>query len=166
MSENAAQTNGAVDQMDEKDPAGFSAITTQEDFDRAIQDRLARAEKSWERKNKDIFEKARAFDEMEEKNKSDLEKALERTNELETELNEIRMRDQIAEWKKAASNETGVPIEVLRGSSEEEIRNHAEALKPHFDKPSGFVGSDGFAVNQNKTRNTSNLFAEAIENAF
>lgn len=165
MPEDAAIIGQIGEAVDEKIPAGFSPITTQEQFDQAIKDRLARSEKSFEKKYKDVFDKAKQFDELKEKNKSDLEKAQEKASKLEAELNEIKLQEQIAAWKKAASEDTGVPVDVLRGKTEEEITAHAEALKPHFEKPSGFVGSDGFAVSTAKTRKTSDLFAEAVENA-
>lgn len=147
-------------------PAGFSPIESQEELDRRIKDRLNRAEKQWREKNNDVFEKAKAYDEWQEQNKSDLEKEKERNEQLQKELDERNLRDQISDWKKAASEETGVPAEVLRGSSEEEIKAHADALKPHFEKEkSGFVGSDGFTPKE-KAKSTASQFADALDGIF
>lgn len=149
----------------ENSPMGFSPITSQEEFDAAIKKRLERAEKSFEEKNKAIFEKAKAFDELEEQNKSELQKAQEKIADLEGQLNERQLLDQIESWKSNASKETGVPIELIRGNTEEEINAHAEALKPHFSN-SGFVGSDGFAPNQSPKVSTSEAFGRAVNEFF
>lgn len=37
-------------------------------------------------------------------------------------------------WVKAASKKTGVPAELLRGATEEEIEAHAESLKSYVGK--------------------------------
>lgn len=152
-------------EVDEKTPAGFSPITTQDEFDAAIRKRLERAERSYEAKYKDVFDKARAYDDMQEANKSELEKANDKVSKLQDELNTLKMRDQVNEWKRAASDKTGVPVDVIRGETEEEIMAHAEALQPHFTASTGFVKSDGFAVASGKTRTNSDLFAEAMKRA-
>lgn len=147
----------------ESSPAGFSPITTQEDFDAAIKARLDRQKKSFEDAHKDEFEKARLYDEIQEGNKTELEKAKERTAELESELDLIKKRDQIIKWKTEISKETGVPVDVLRGETEEEIQVHADSLKSHFANRSGFVSSDGFAPSRTEKRSTAAQFADAVD---
>lgn len=154
----STQTDGM-----ESSPAGFSPITTQEEFDAAIKTRLDRQKKSFEDAHKDEFEKARLYDEIQEGNKTELEKAIEETARLESELEAIKKRDQIAEWKREISKETGVPEDVLRGDTEEDIQAHADSLKSHFSTKSGFVSSDGFAPSKTEKRSTASQFAEALD---
>lgn len=158
--EKAMQEGGA----EEKAPAGFSPITSQEEMDRRIGERLQRAKKQWADENKEAFEKAKAYDEWQEQNKSELEKERDRADALQQELDERRQADLIAGWKRQVSEETGVPADVLRGTTEEEIREHAGSLKPHFEAShSGFVGSDGFAASKKAEKSTAAQFASALD---
>lgn len=154
----STQTDGL-----ESSPAGFSPITTQEEFDAAIKARLDRQKKSFEESHKEDFQKAKLYDEIQEGNKTELEKAKEETARLESELEAIRKRDQIASWKNEISKETGVPVDVLRGDTEEDIQAHAESLKSHFTTKSGFVSSDGFAPSKTEKRSTASQFAAALD---
>ena len=155
----STQTDGA-----ESSPAGFSPITTQEEFNAAIKARLERQQRSFEEAHREEFEKARAYDEIQEGNKTELEKAQERTAELENELEAIRKRDQLIEWKREISKQTGVPEEVLRGDTWEEIEAHADSLRSHIAQARpGFVSSDGFAPSKTESASTASQFAAALD---
>lgn len=155
----STQTDGT-----ESSPAGFSPITSQEELNAVIKGRLERQQRSFEEAHKEEFEKAKAYDELQEANKTELEQAQERTQELENELEKIKKRDQIAEWKRDISKETGVPEDVLRGETIEDIQAHADSLKSHFEnvKP-GFVSSDGFAPAKTEKASTASQFAAALD---
>lgn len=158
-----SETDEPIAQSDENSPAGFSPITTQEAFDHAIQGRLSRAEKNFEKKYKDVFEKAKAYDQMQEQGQSELEKAQNQVSKLESELQEMKHANELNAWKKQASVDTGVPVDVIKGDTEEDINAHAQALKPYFTKMSGYVGSDGMsAVGKPSTRDQ---FARAMGKA-
>lgn len=94
--------------------------------------------RKWEtlaKQNKDAAERLTA---LEEANKSEAQKAAEELERLRSENSEFRTRAQIAEWTDAISKETGVPAHALKGSTEEELREHAETLKSLIEKqPSG-----------------------------
>lgn len=139
-------------QAEEKTPAGFSPITSQEELDRILKHRLKRAEESFRKDNQDAFDKAKAYDDL-----------MGRSTELQAELDALKKSSQVAEWMQQAAKDTGVPVEVLRGETEEEIRAHAESLKPHFEKKRGYVGSDGFAASS-APLSTRDQFARALEN--
>lgn len=83
-------------------------------------------------KYKAAYEEAQQRAEAE---KSDLEKETERANAAEARANALQAEKEQAAWKAAASKSTGVPIEALHGSSEEEINECAESLKGYFQKP-------------------------------
>lgn len=158
-----SETNESIAQSDENSPAGFSPITTQEAFDHAIQGRLSRAEKNFEKKYKDVFEKAKAYDQMQEQGQSELEKAQSQVNELEIALQQLKRDNEVTAWKKQASDLTGVPFDVIKGETEKDINDHARALEPYFTKMSGYVGSDGMsAVGKPSTRDQ---FARAMGKA-
>ena len=121
------------EQQQENDVGGtneFKAITTQEEFDAAIKSRIERAKKAAIPEDYEALKaKAAKFDEIEEQNKSDLEKATERAEAAEKELAGLKHSADVAKWKAAASAATGVPVAALRGDTEEEITAHAEAIK-------------------------------------
>lgn len=68
--------------------------------------------------------------------KSELERAIEAKASAEAELAALKAERERAGWVAAASKETGVPEAALHGSTEEEVRACADALKEYFAKPS------------------------------
>lgn len=65
----------------------------------------------------------------------ELEAQRKRADAAEAELSGYRERERRAAWARKASEKYGVPAEVLRGSTEKELAEHARALQPHFKKP-------------------------------
>lgn len=146
----------------EKTSAGFSPITTQEEFDKAVKARLERAERRFREDNKETFEKAKAYDERIEQEKTELEKEKDRADKAEAELAEFKKSEEIASWKQEISKETGVPANVLRGNTKEELKEHAESLKDAYgDSRKPFVQSGGFA-STTPSKTTRDLFADAV----
>lgn len=104
-------------------PAAFIAPASQEEFDRIIGDRLAR-ERAKFGDYSDLKAKAEQFDALEEKNKTDLQKALDRAaaaEALAADASVKALRSDIA----AAKN---VPASLLSGSTKEELEAAADAL--------------------------------------
>ncbi|WP_115728254.1 hypothetical protein [Actinomyces culturomici] len=111
--EGGEQTQGAG----EAPAAQFEAITTQEDLDAIIEKRLARER----RKFADYDDlKARA------EGAEDTAKALA---DAQAKVKAFEHADEVRAWRAKASKEAGVPAELLRGDSLEELTEHAEQLK-------------------------------------
>lgn len=100
---------------------------TQEEMDAIISDRLKRERAKYSDYD-DLKTKAAAFDAAEEASKSDLQKANERAESLQAELDAIKKANQERELRDRISSETGVPAALLRGSSEEDLKAQAEAI--------------------------------------
>ena len=120
----------------------FKVIETQEQFDEAIKDRLARSEKKWQEKysgylspeevkaktedlQKQIDELGNSLNGATEKAKADAETiaSLEAKNKSY----------ETASVKSRIAHEVGIPFELankLSGETEEDIRKDAEQLKP------------------------------------
>ena len=81
--------------------------------------------------------KADKFDEAEEKNKTELEKATERANNLEAELTALKKADEVRTMRENVANETGIPVHLLTGATEDECKAQAEAIKA-FAQPGGY----------------------------
>lgn len=112
-----------------------------------------------------------AFEELKElkdSQKSDLEKATSRADELQKELDALKAEKERKSWREEVSKETGVPADVIAGDTKEEMAAHAESLKkliPDSTKP--IVASDGFAPAAGGAgKSTREQFAEAMQNIF
>ncbi|MBQ9621246.1 MAG: hypothetical protein IJR41_04850 [Atopobiaceae bacterium] len=119
MSEDTAQ---------QEKTAEFQAITSQEQLDKIIQNRLTR-ERAKHADYDELKSKAARLDELEQANKTELEKANERANELQKQVDAYHAREQREQWARAASQETGVDASLIRGDSAEEMLAHAQAIK-------------------------------------
>jgi len=126
MSDDATPAQGA-------EPGGesgnYTPPATQADLDRIIADRLSR-ERGKFADYDDLRSKAERLAEIEEANKTEAEKQAEQLTALQAKVQEYETREQIAAWKAEVSRETGVPANVLAGSSLDELKAHAEQLKP------------------------------------
>lgn len=111
---------------------------TQEEVNGIVNDRLARERKKYEGIDLEALKsKAAKFDEMEEANKTELEKANERANALQAKLDGIQKEKELSEMRSKVAEEIGVPANLLNGASEDECREQAEAIKA-FAVPSGY----------------------------
>ena len=100
---------------------------TQAEMDAIIGDRLKR-ERAKYQDYEDLKAKATAFDEAAEASKSDLQKATERAENLQAQLDALTKANAERELRDRISAETGVPAALLRGSSEEDLKAQAEAI--------------------------------------
>lgn len=111
---------------------------TQEEVNGIVNDRLARERKKYEGIDLEALKaKAAKFDQMEEANKTELEKATERANALQAELDGIKKANELNAMREQVAKEIGVPTNLLTGGSEEECRQQAEAIKA-YAYPNGY----------------------------
>lgn len=101
---------------------------TQAEMDAIIGDRLKR-ERAKYSDYEDLKAKASAFDAAEEASKSDLQKAQEKADSLQAQLDALTKANQERELKERISAETGVPVNLLRGNNEDDLRAQAEGIK-------------------------------------
>lgn len=128
MTEQTAQTTGTEEtnsQANQEKPKEFTAITSQEDFDKAIQARIAREQAKFA----DYDEKAAAAAELaqlKEANKTEAEKTTERLAAAEKRASELETRAARAEVAAAK----GIPVELLANASgtQEQLEAFAESL--------------------------------------
>ena len=158
MSENATVTTQETGESQER-------TFTQDELNAIVGKRLA------EEKNKyadyDVLKaKAEKFDEAEEASKSELQKATERANALETELNGLKKAEEVRLMREKVANETGIPSNLLTGSSEEECKAQAEAIKA-YATPSGYPKvKDGGEMPKPTSGNAKADFAEYMSSVF
>ena len=107
--------------------------------------------------------KAEKFDELEEANKSELQKVTERAKALESELKDMKQAESIRTIKTKVATETGVPAELLNGTTEEECRAQAEAIKA-YAKPTYPNLHDAGEVAGTSGTSTAQQFAQWFRN--
>ena len=108
-------------------------------------------------------DKAKAFDTLEEANKTELQKAADRAAAAETQLAQITARALRAEVAAAK----GIPANLLSGSTQEELEASADALiafkgtQPKPDMGGGDRGGDVTGANAQMTEaDVKKLYAE------
>lgn len=109
---------------------------TQEEVNAIVGKRLAE-EKGKFADYEALKAKASKFDEMEEANKTELQKATERANALESELNGFKKAEEARLMREKVAKDTGIPSNLLTGSTEEECKAQAEAIKAYAN-PNGY----------------------------
>lgn len=125
MAEETAPTTGTEETNGQGNEAAkeFQAITSQEDFDKAIQARLAR-ERAKFTDYDDLKAKADKFKEFEDAQKTEAQKAQERLDAAEKRAVELELKATRAEVAAAK----GVPVELLSGGTQAELEAAADAL--------------------------------------
>lgn len=84
--------------------------------------------REWEKRAKDNKMAADELEKLKESQMSEAEKTARRINALEKENAAYKAEKQQAAWKTEVSKKTGVPAELLRGDTLEDIQAHAEQL--------------------------------------
>lgn len=110
--------------------------------------------------------KAEKFDELEEANKSELQKATERAEQLEKELKKIKKEESVRQIRAKVASEIGVPVDLLTAETEEACTNQAKAIL-NFAKPSSYPTiKDAGEVNNVGKPSPKQQFAEWANGAF
>lgn len=138
---------------------------TQAEVDAIVGDRLKRDRQKYADYDA-LKEKATKFDQMEEANKSELQKAIERGDALQTELDAIKSANAIRDIRAKVAEETGVPANLLTAATEEACAEQAKAIL-EYAKPAGYPAvRDGGEVNHTGKMTTRQQFAEWAQKAF
>lgn len=130
---------------------------TQADVDRIVTKRLSDFADYDELKAK-----AEKFDAAEEANKSELEKAIEKANKLQTELDDLHKQNTVRAVRDEVSQTTGVPASLLTGSTKEECEAQARAIAEYKAQsvPAYPSVKDGGDPQLNAKKSTRDQFAD------
>ena len=112
---------------------------TQAEIDSIIEGRLARERQKYA-DYESLKVKAGKYDEMQEAEKTELQKATEKTEALQRELDQLKNATKLQNIKENVARETGVPVELLTGADEETCKAQAEAILK-FAKPKNYPGT-------------------------
>ncbi len=129
---------------------------TQSELDRIVQERV--------KEMNEYKAKAAKFDEMEEANKTELQKAQDKAAKLEKELNEIKHINEIRNIREEVSSAKGVPLDLLTGETKEACEQQAEAILKFAQNNTGFpYVPDGGEVKTTAKKTTANQFADWMQ---
>ena len=130
VTETVIQENGTVTETQEE------RTFTQAELDEIIQSRVGK-EKAKYADYEDLKAKAQKFDEIEEANKSEVQKATERADKLQAQIDAMVKSNELRDIRSIVSKETGVPEDLLTGTTKEECEAQANAILS-FAKPNGY----------------------------
>lgn len=107
----------------------------------------------------ELKEKALKFDKIEEESKSELQKATERADALQKELDGMKKADSIRKIREDVAKELGVPSNLLYGDTKEECEAQAKDLLSFAKTNTYPVVKDAGEVRNTSTGSTRDQFA-------
>ena len=133
---------------------------TQEELDEIVKARIAK-ERAKYTDYDDLKAKASKFDEIEEANKTELEKATEKAAALQKQIDEMTKAEEIRAVRDKVSKETGVPAHLLTADTEDECTAQAKGILS-FARPTGDYPTvkDGGEVQKIQHKNETEQFEE------
>lgn len=131
---------------------------TQEDVNRIVGERLARETAKYADYDS-LKDKASKFDQMEEANKTELQKAQEKAANLQSELDGLRKSEEIRQMREKVSAATGVPVSLITAETEEAATEQANAIK-QYATPTYPKVKDSGEVHSTGDQKTRDQFAE------
>ena len=135
---------------------------TQSEVDSIVKDRLTR-ERAKFPDYEDLKAKAARLDELEEASKTELQKATDRAEKLQKELEGMKQAETIRSIRSKVAEESGVPASLLTGETEEACKEQAEAIKAYATPKYPNV-KDGGEPSHSGKRATRDQFAEWLNN--
>lgn len=135
---------------------------TQDELNAIVSDRVKR-EREKHADYAELKEKADRLDRLEEASKSEIQKVTERADRLQQELDAIKQAETVREIRSKVAKETGIPDNLLTGSTEEECKAQAEAIR-EFAKPTYPTIRDAGEVANTSGGSTAQQFAQWFNN--
>ncbi len=109
---------------------------TQAELNAIVQERVGETKAKYG-DYEELKAKASKYDEQVEANKSELQKATERADSLQAELDAIKSANEIRDLREEVATAKGVPASLLTGTTQEECEAQADMLVK-WAKPSGY----------------------------
>ena len=157
-----------VNQGNNNQPTGGNQerTFTQAELDAILSDRITR-ERAKYADYDEMKEKAAKFDASEEASKSELQKAQERAQALQQQIDTMTKADKIRKIREQVAQETGVPVTLLYGEDEESCKAQAKAIQ-EYAKPGEYpsVKDGGEVIKPGGKKKTKQQFAEWAEEIF
>ncbi len=122
--------------------------------------------RKWEKRSKENADKAKAYDELQEKSKTDLQKAQEQAAAYKKQVDDLNAKAELDKARAKVSQETGVPADLVVGADEDEMRDFAKKIAewhkppsaPRTRKPGSFAADAGSSADAAKRELARQLF--------
>ena len=154
------ETNATTNQA-QTEPANDKMIP-QDEVNKIVQDRISR-ERAKFADYEEMKAKAAKFDEMEEAGKSELQKAQDKVQALEAQIQSINKEKEISQIRTQVAQAKGVPADLLTGETQEACESQADKILSFAKAQSYPVVQDGgepHHVNKKSTRDSFKEWAE------
>lgn len=141
---------------------------TQEDVNKIVEDRLQRERQKYAgmADYDQLKEKAGKYDELQEASKTELQKATDKADRLQKELDGFKHDASVRAIRAKVAEEKGIPASLLTGDTEEACKEQADAILA-FANPSGYPNvRDGGEVKATGNKSTSDLFGDWFNRNF
>ena len=156
----AGESHNANDAAANSNDGGstYTPPATQEDLNRIVQNRVARVEAKYADYDT-LKQKAGTVDAV----TAERDTWKQRAEAAEAKNATYEQEKQVATWADVVAKETGVPAELLTGSTKEEMEEQAERLGKYINVSAPYVGSDGKNPGASAGTAPRDLFANALE---
>ena len=144
---------------------GVEKTFTQSELDQIISERLKREREKYTDYDS-LKEKAQRLDQIEEDAKSELQKAQERAEKLQTELSELKHAEEVRTIRDKVAQATGVPSSLLTGDTEEACNEQAAGILSFKTSSNYPTVKDGGEIQKTVDGSTRQQFAEWASQAF
>lgn len=152
MENTVKQENGTATEMQEE------RTFTQAEMNAIIRDRLDR-ERGKFADYEELKQKAAQFDAAQEAGKTELQKATERADQLQSQLDAYVKSEKLRTIRESVAKETGVPASLLFGEDEETCKAQAKTIL-EYAKPGSYpTVKDGGEIQQKPGGSTREQFA-------
>lgn len=149
------ETNTEVIQETEQTERTF----TQAELNAIVQERVGETKAKYG-DYEELKAKASKYDEQVEASKSELQKATERADSLQAELNALKSANEVRALREKVAKEKNIPANLLTGETEEDCVAQADAILS-FAMPNAYpTVKDGGEVRKTLKKDTASQFAD------
>ena len=136
---------------------------TQAELNAIVQKRVGEVTAKYE-DYEELKGKAQKFDALEEESKTELQKATEKANALQKQVDSMKKADKIRTIREGVSKAKGVPAGLLTGETQEECEKQADDIIA-FAKPKSYpaVKDKGEVTTSGTGGSTRDQFAEWVQ---
>lgn len=136
----------------------YTPPATQADMNRIIESRLQRERAKYADYDQLKADSAKLGEVVAERD--GLKAQLDAAN---SELEGFKKEKEVRDWAAEVSQETGVPADILRGETKEEMLAHAKTLEKYVKVSAPVVRGDGKSPKEKAASSTRDMFANALE---
>lgn len=148
----------------QENPAADKTFT-QAQLDAIVADRLARERQKYADYDT-LKDKADKFDAAAEANKSELQKATEKADELQKKLDDLTKANKLRELREKVAGEMKVPANLLTADTEEALKAQAQSIIEYARPGSYPTVKDGGEVHNTGGQKPRDQFANWFNNNF